>query len=187
MSPFRFYLNWQGLYKACLLLTHLYMYTRITLIFLLFISSLNSYAQDPIGPRITTDLVLGGKNTRIIDEAPYSTRQERVQDVRGRSHTVRAYGSMWITFMASMIATELIFCSNQMLPWIANNEETPNCRDELATMLQDPGMSLGVLAMTFTSIELNRRGDTYLKKFSRQLLERHTSPIAHNRINKLIN
>lgn len=140
--------------------------------------SIPALAQEPSGPRLTTDLNVNGRSVRVVDENPYEITQRRVRDGHGRTHTVRAYGSMWLTFMGSMIATELWYCSNQHLPWIANNQETPNCRDELMTMLLDPGMSLGVLAMTATTLSLRQQGNKHLSRFAQRLARHHSQSLG---------
>jgi hypothetical protein len=87
-------------------------------------------------------------------------------------HTVRAYGTMWVSFMASMIATELAYCrlaDTRNILRAEINDETSNCYDEMLTMVLDPGMNLGVIAMTATSISLNKHGNKALNRFFRNL------------------
>lgn len=121
----------------------------------------------------TYEIEYEGRKVTITEDNPY--RNEIVELTESRApnnqgkHSVRAYGSMWITFMASMIATELAYCNNYLVPVIANNDETPTCRSELQAMLFDPGMNLGVLAMTATSIEVYKRGNRQLIRIMRKL------------------
>jgi hypothetical protein len=134
---------------------------------LLFIGM--SLSPQAFAQPIDTHLDLPQGRVRYQEAHPREVRLQNVT-VNGRTHTVKAYGTMYISFMASMIATELAYCNHHLVPFIANNEETPNCRDELLQMLLDPGMNLGIIAMTFTSLEFYRRGDRVLKRFLNQLL-----------------
>ncbi|MEM7645803.1 MAG: hypothetical protein AAF203_02735, partial [Pseudomonadota bacterium] len=128
------------------------------------------------------DFNLEGEQRRVrgVDASP-DTFENRRATVGGRTHTFKAYGNMYVSFMASMIATELIYCSRQHVPGIMDNEETPVCYDQLVQMLLDPGMNLGIIAMTFTSLELNKRLRGPLEKFIRKI----TSPRKVDTVLKL--
>ncbi len=123
---------------------------------------------------IDTTIEVDGRQIRYQEDHPREVRLQRVE-INGRTHTVRAYGTMYVSFLASMIATELAYCFATQLPTIHANAETPNCLDETQQMVLDPGMNLGIIAMTFTSLEFYRQGDKVLKRFLNRLLSRTNS------------
>ena len=140
--------------------------TFIAAFFLSFTFGVTAYGS----PKSVSLDLDGGRQVEIVDASPETYANKKV-NLNGRSHTLKAYGSLYVSFMASMIATELVYCSREFVPYIADNEETPVCRQQLQQMLLDPGMSLGIVAMAFTNLELYRRGDPILQNFLRSMMK----------------
>jgi hypothetical protein len=103
------------------------------------------------------------KTTKVTRRDPDTTR-------RGpKVHTLKAYGSMYVTFLISMIMTEKWYCDKRVFAVTATDfEETPTCVDEMYQMAKDPSMHVGILAMTYTSLAFtdwsNRKSRNILLK-----------------------
>jgi len=120
--------------------------------------------------KVPNFLEIEGKKLPLVVEKSYSKRVTTRRVRKGpKVHTLKAYGTMYVTFLVSMLMTEKWYCDKKKLGFTATNfEETPTCQDEMYQMAKDPSMHVGILAMTYTSLAFtkwaNRKGKEILLK-----------------------
>lgn len=119
---------------------------------------------------LTDVLKVDGKTFTIEEDINKKVTKQRVRK-GAKVHTVKAYGSMYMTFLVSMIATEIWYCNKTGFGVVANFEEVPTCRDELFQMMKDPSMHAGILAMTYTSLAYTKFADRKTKNILIKLLK----------------
>jgi len=146
----------------------------------LFLSS-NAFAQPT-----TLDFYDDGKKFQVQDD--HSKRVSNVEIKKGGvSSVVKTYGTMYVSFLASMIATEIWYCNKSNFKDIAtldfsnttDFEEVPTCRKDLFQMMKDPSMHAGIFAMTYTSLKFTKFADRKTEKIMKKLFKaKAEKPIA---------